>query len=151
MFLFFPLERALLLPVCPTRSSHASKCLCRSCERWTGMQLGNESVLAAGPLWCDLYGLSFQSLDWHPGEGDIITPCPALLGSEPPWEQQKWEGSSERLPNSPDWQLSMASLQPLVPHNQGPVHRAGDECDPVPHAHGFRCSEDGTAAGPGAQ
>lgn len=155
---YFVLPRPNLCFLFPFSASFAPACLSHEIitRKWVLLQIlwkvnRKIVVLTAWPLWYNLYGLSFQSLDRHPGEGDIITPCPALLGSEPTWEQQKWEGPSERLPNSSDWQLSMASLQPLVPHYQGPVHRAGDECDPVPHAHGFWCSEDGTATGPGAQ
>lgn len=102
-----------------------------------GEAAGSELVPAARLLSYNLCGLSLQSLDRHPGEGDVSTPRPALLGPELTREQQKWEGASERLPDSSDRQLPVASLQPLVPHYQGPVHRAGDECDPVPHAHGF--------------
>lgn len=55
------------------------------------------------------------------------------------------------MPRTSDWQLPLASLQPHLSHHSRPIHWTRDERHSVSHAHGFRCAEDGPAAGHGPQ
>lgn len=96
-------------------------------------------------------GFCLQPLDRRPGEGDLAAPGAALLGPKPPRQPQGQQSPPEGLPHPPGGQLPLAPLQPLMPHHPGPIHGAGDECGPVPDAHGLRRADGGTAAGPGAQ
>lgn len=94
--------------------------------------------------------VAFQLLDGRAGERNLFAASAALLGPQPP-RQQEQQGPAQGLPRPPDRQLPVAALQPHLPHHPGPVHGPGDERHSVPHAHGLRRAEDGPAAGHGPQ
>lgn len=106
---FCPLVQALLLPVCPTRSSHASECLCRSCERWRGCSLG-------------------MSLSWQPDPSDV-TSVVCLFSH---WTDIQVKGTSlPRALHCWDRSLHESNKNGKAPLKGCPIHLI-DSC-PWPH------------------
>lgn len=107
--------------------------------------------------------LSLQLLDGHSGERHFPTQSPPLLGPEPagqethqrqppqPQPVKAQNPTREGLPLQFDWQLPVASVQPLLPSYSWPANRTRDERHPGAEAHGLRRAEDGPAAGDGSQ
>lgn len=105
--------------------------------------------------------LSLQLLDGHSGERHFPTQSPPLLGPKPagqeshqrqpqPQPAKAQNPTREGLPLQFDWQLPVASVQPVLPGYSWPADRTRDERDPGAEDHGLRRAEDGPAAGDGS-